>query len=136
MTGRTGDVAVIVVVLSDEAGSACSNDNANCWRDISPRAVARRASSDSADPATFSCSAPAARAWSRWRASARSSSPVTATVPVKDTWSVCTATCRVSGTSGDGFSGSSRSSPSTLILASRTRWSSWVSDTRPVTAAT
>ena len=113
-----------------------SKERANWCRDISPSAVARRASNDSADPATFSCSAPTASAWSSCRASARSSSPVTSTVPVNDTCSVCTFTCRVSGTSGDGFSGSSRSIPSTLILASRTRWSSWVSDTRPATAAT
>ena len=43
---------------------------------------------------------------------------------------------RVSGTSGWGFSGSSRSRPSWRILASRTSASSWGTDTRPATAAT
>ena len=61
-----------------------------CWRRASsPTAAARRTSSDSVDPSALSCSAPAATAASRSRASARSSSPETCAVPAKETGRGC-----------------------------------------------
>ncbi len=73
-----------------------SRSRTSWWRAISPSASERRTSSDAAEPRSASPAAPTESAVSRSRASARSTSASTHTVPSKDTWWVCTCACRPS----------------------------------------
>ncbi len=78
------------------SGPAPARSNASWFRASCPAAFDRRTSSGSVDPSRARRSAPWLIAASRSRASARSSSPSTRLVPLKETWRCWTSKCRPS----------------------------------------